>query len=179
MAEASIVTEVSTGEQLDDLIRGDRVAVVDVYTTWCGPCKFYSPVFHKMAERLSDLPELQFYRANLDDPALRATFVGLGINSIPTTLILFRGCALLTRPGAMDEDQLFAELIRTLHISIVDPTFTLKQTDAYKAHLDALVEMIKAARARHEEGCEDPDCGCGHDHGDEDIEDEDEPEAEE
>lgn len=46
-------------------LKGKHI-VIDVWATWCGPCKYESPYFEKMAIKYKDQP-VQFVAANIDD----------------------------------------------------------------------------------------------------------------
>lgn len=47
-------------------LRGKYV-VIDVWATWCGPCKYESPYFDKIAIKYKDNDQIQFVAASIDD----------------------------------------------------------------------------------------------------------------
>ena len=50
----------------------DRLAVIDLYADWCGPCKLLAPV---MEELEREYPDVKFCKINVDlQPELTAMF---------------------------------------------------------------------------------------------------------
>lgn len=47
-------------------LRG-KFVVIDVWATWCGPCRYESPYFDKMAIKYKDNDKIQFVAASIDD----------------------------------------------------------------------------------------------------------------
>ena len=59
--------------------------LIDVYTTWCGPCKFVAPILHK----LRDEGLIQLIQVDLDQN--RPLGEMFGITAIPTLLFFKDG----------------------------------------------------------------------------------------
>lgn len=63
---------------------GSRPAVIDFYTTWCGPCKMMAPMVESLAGKYAG--KIDFYKVDIDqEPELASVF---GIRSIPTFLFI-------------------------------------------------------------------------------------------
>lgn len=65
---------------------GSRPAVIDFYTTWCGPCKMMAPVVESLAEKYAG--KIDFYKVDIDQESELASV--FGISSIPTFLFIPR-----------------------------------------------------------------------------------------
>lgn len=59
--------------------------IIDVYTTWCGPCKFIAPILHK----LRDEGLIKLIQVDLDKN--RPLGEMFGISAIPTLLFFNDG----------------------------------------------------------------------------------------
>ena len=85
---------------------GSRPAVIDFYTTWCGPCKMMAPVVESLAEKYAG--KIDFYKVDIDqEPELASVF---GIRSIPTFLFIPVKGKPSVQMGAMQKED-FEELI--------------------------------------------------------------------
>ncbi len=52
--------------------QSDRLAVIDLYADWCGPCKLLAPI---MEELEREYPDVKFCKINVDrEPELTALF---------------------------------------------------------------------------------------------------------
>ncbi|MHB0851823.1 thioredoxin TrxC [Stutzerimonas nitrititolerans] len=83
-------------------IKGDLPLLLDVWASWCGPCRSFAPTFEQAAVQLQGRCRL----AKLDSEANQQLSGQLGIRSIPS-LILFRNAREVARQnGAMPLPQL-------------------------------------------------------------------------
>ncbi|MHA2039165.1 MAG: thioredoxin family protein [Promethearchaeota archaeon] len=76
-------------EITDDLKEGK--VILDVYTEWCGPCKFVSPIL----EKLKNEGVIKLLKEDLDRN--RSLGERFGITAIPT-LLFFKNGELLNHP---------------------------------------------------------------------------------
>ena len=84
--------------------RTELPVVVDVWATWCGPCKAMAPQFDRAARELKGRAVL----AKLDSDANPQTAARFAIRSIPTLLKFEGGKETKRLSGAMQAPQIVA-----------------------------------------------------------------------
>ncbi len=97
-------------ENIDEVLKNNKVVVLDFWATWCAPCHLYEPVFKKVASKYSQ--KAFFGRVNVDEN--QKTADKYNIMNIPTTLILVDGKVEDTLVGAIDEETLERTIIKYL-----------------------------------------------------------------
>ena len=69
-----------------EVLKDDKVVLVDLYADWCGPCKMLSPTVEAIAE---EEKEVKVGKLNVDENSdIAAEY---GVRSIPTLLIFRNG----------------------------------------------------------------------------------------
>jgi thioredoxin 1 len=86
-----------TGENFVDTVSRAGITLVDCFASWCAPCKVFSPIFEKAAEKHS-----QHSFGKLDTQAEREIAEKLEIKHIPTLLLYRDGLLLLHQPANLD-----------------------------------------------------------------------------
>ncbi|MCL2470286.1 MAG: thioredoxin family protein [Propionibacteriaceae bacterium] len=91
-------------DTLDAAIKGNDMLVVDMWASWCGPCRRFLPIFDQAAATSTDVV---FARLQVDaSDENQATFEGLGYTTVPT-LMAFKGGTLVTdTSGALGKSDL-------------------------------------------------------------------------
>ncbi|GAA0423434.1 thioredoxin [Leifsonia naganoensis] len=82
--------------------KADPPVIVDMWATWCGPCRMVSPVLERLAtERAGDV---KLVKVDVDRaPQLSSRF---GVQAVPTLLILHHGAVIARQAGAAPVDVL-------------------------------------------------------------------------
>lgn len=70
----------------NEVMKTEKVVVIDFWATWCGPCKMMAPVVEEVAK---DYPDVKVCKVNVDEePELSNAFK---IVSIPTIVVIKNG----------------------------------------------------------------------------------------
>ena len=81
-----------------------KVAFLDVFATWCGPCKAIAPIVEELSEEFDG--KVEFFKADSDEnPELAKK---LRVMSIPNMMILKEGKVVSRQVGFQDADALRA-----------------------------------------------------------------------
>ena len=93
-----------TTDQLKEKMQNGEDFVLDLFATWCGPCKIMLNNLSKVNETLikesTSAPKYNIYKYDIDTDK---EFVvnELGIRSVPTIKIFKEGKEVFSRPGVM------------------------------------------------------------------------------
>jgi thioredoxin 1 len=80
------VSAVSALDFEGEVLKSDKLVVVDFWAEWCGPCKMIAPLLDEVAKELPD--KVKIVKVNVDnDQQLAQQY---GIYNIPT-LLFFKG----------------------------------------------------------------------------------------
>ncbi|KAF3333042.1 hypothetical protein FCM35_KLT02619 [Carex littledalei] len=72
--------------QINEAKEADKIVVIDFTATWCGPCRFISPIFVELSKKFSNLV---FLKVDVDDQADVAK--QYSVEAMPTFLFLKNG----------------------------------------------------------------------------------------
>ncbi|KAK9462276.1 thioredoxin-like protein [Lipomyces oligophaga] len=82
-----MIKDVKTVEEFRTAINDDKIAVIDFYATWCGPCKMVAPQVHKFSEQFTD--GIEFYKVDVDELSEVASEVN--VRAMPTFMLFKKG----------------------------------------------------------------------------------------
>ena len=94
-----------TSENYESTIASGKPVVIDFWAEWCGPCRYFSPIFEEMSV---EYPEVQFCKCDTDRN--HGIAKQLGITSIPRVLYVINGTAVRLHVGAMSAEKVREEL---------------------------------------------------------------------
>ncbi len=106
-------TQVNDKNYESEVVKSDKLVLIDFYADWCGPCKSMAPTLEKFAEENKD--KVKVVKVNIEEsPRLAAAF---GVKSIPTLVTLKDGVAIYGAVGAVPKsslEKLVAESLKSL-----------------------------------------------------------------
>ena len=70
-----------------EVLKSDKLVLIDFYADWCGPCKMMSPIIDEIAEEVGD--KIKGGKINVDENQELA--MEYEVMSIPTIIILQNG----------------------------------------------------------------------------------------
>lgn len=94
-----MVTNVTTKNFEDEVLKSDKPVLIDFWASWCGPCRMVSPLVDELAE---EHPEYKFCKVNVDEEEPLA--IKFGIMSIPTLIVFKNGTEAAKQIGALPKE---------------------------------------------------------------------------
>lgn len=92
-----------TKENVKEEIENSALPVVlDVYATWCGPCKQVAPLFEELSKELSNV--CKFAKLNVDED--RELSIYYGVTSVPTFIFIKNNTIKHKETGYLSKDDL-------------------------------------------------------------------------
>ena len=95
------VLKINEGNFEDEVLKSEKMVLVDFYADWCGPCRMMSPVIDNIAEEVSDV---KVCKINIDEEQNLA--VKYNVMSIPTFIVIKNGEETARSVGVQDKSEI-------------------------------------------------------------------------
>lgn len=86
----------------EEVLKEEKLVLVDFFATWCGPCKMLAPILSQIAEENKD--KIKVGKINVDEQGDLA--LKYGISSIPTLILFKNGKAIKTSIGFKSKEEI-------------------------------------------------------------------------
>lgn len=97
-----MVHHIENNQIISEVLKTDKLVIVDFFATWCGPCQMLTPVLVNMDKKFEG--EVEIYKVNVDEN--QDTAIRYGVNAMPTLLFFKNGEEIERQVGYMDEEEL-------------------------------------------------------------------------
>ncbi len=91
-------------DTLDAAINDNKMLVVDLWASWCGPCRMFAPVYEQVSEETEGVTFAKFQTDA--SPENEQAFASMGFQAVPTILFFKEGTLLASIPGALPKQEL-------------------------------------------------------------------------
>lgn len=95
-------------ENFNDIIKSDKLTLVDFFATWCGPCKMMHPVLEQLKAELGDA--IRIIKIDVDNnEEISAEY---SIQSVPTLMLFKNGNVVWRQSGARSANELKSLIVQ-------------------------------------------------------------------
>ena len=85
-----------------EVLKSDKITLVDVWAQWCGPCRQFLPIVEEVSNEMGEA--VKFCKMNVDEG--RQTPAKYGITGIPTIILFKNGEVIASNSGTMSKKAL-------------------------------------------------------------------------
>ena len=90
----------------EEVLKSDKMVLIDFYADWCGPCRMMSPIIDEIAEEKAN--SIKVGNVNVDENQDLA--MKYGVMSIPTIVSIKNGEVEKTFVGVRDKSEIMEAL---------------------------------------------------------------------
>lgn len=95
-------TQITDANFEELVLKSTKIALVDFWAQWCGPCRQFLPIVEEVSNEMGD--KLNFFKANVDEAqTLPAKY---NITGVPTIILFKNGDILASHSGSMSKKSL-------------------------------------------------------------------------
>lgn len=105
-----MVQEINADNFEKEVVKNDKLTIVDFFADWCGPCRNLSPIIDEIEQELSD--KVKFTKINIDDNIPLAQ--DYQISGIPTLLVFKDGELVERMVGLMPKNSIITNIEKHL-----------------------------------------------------------------
>ena len=126
------IFDATASNLFEKVIASPQPVLLDVYATWCGPCKALTPALEDVARKAGG----QIRLGKLDTDQERSISSALGVTALPTVFGIYRGKIVDSFQGMPTEDSL-----RTFLMDLVQNKVKKGKEEHYQELTDKLVKL--------------------------------------
>ena len=98
---------VNKNEFETEVLKSDKLVIVDFFADWCVPCKRLIPILEELSKEREDI---KVVKLNIDnDPEIAAKY---GVRSIPTMIYFFNGSEKDRAVGVVGKDAIIKAIAK-------------------------------------------------------------------
>lgn len=100
------VLKITSENYEEEVLKSDKLVLIDFYADWCGPCRMMGPIIDEIAEEKEG--SIKVGKVNVDENQDLA--MEYGVMSIPTIIIIKNGEVAKTLVGVRDKSEVLEEI---------------------------------------------------------------------
>lgn len=105
----SIVHYIENNQITTEVLKTEKLVIMDFFATWCMPCQMLSSVLDSISKKYSN--DVEIFKVNVDDN--QETAIRYNVSSVPTIIFFKNGEEIERQVGFIEEDS-FSNIIEEL-----------------------------------------------------------------
>ena len=105
-----MVQEISVNNFDSEVVKSDKLTIVDFFANWCGPCRKLSPILEEVEAELGD--RVKFTKINTDENIDAAK--EYQVSGLPTLLVFKNGEVVERMVGLMPKSSIITNIEKHL-----------------------------------------------------------------
>lgn len=97
-----MIHHIEGGQIIDEVIKNDKLVIVDFFATWCAPCQMLTEVLHDIDKEYSD--KIEIFKVDVDENQEIA--IRYGITAMPTLIFFKNGEEVERKVGFLKKNEL-------------------------------------------------------------------------
>ena len=102
-----MLKKISEEDFENEVLKNDKLVVVDFFATWCAPCQMLMPVLEEISKEMEDIDIVE-----IDVDKARDLSFNYEIEAVPTMIIFKNGTQIDRIGGFYNKNELLEELKR-------------------------------------------------------------------
>jgi len=102
-----MTTHITKANFAQEIEQETKPIVLDVYASWCGPCKMMEPIFAALEQEMGDT--YKFLKLNVDEA--RELSIQYGVTAAPTFLFIKNNQIKGREVGYIDKEELCKKIL--------------------------------------------------------------------
>jgi thioredoxin 1 len=92
--------------EFDELIKSEKLTLVDFFSDWCGPCRMMNPIIGEISNEMKEETEV----IKVDVDASRDLAIKYNVRGIPTFILFKNGEPIWRQSGAISKQVLVEKI---------------------------------------------------------------------
>lgn len=101
---------IEASQIMDEVIKSDKLVIIDFFATWCAPCQMLTEVLHEIDREYGE--KVEIFKVDVDESQEMA--IRYGVTAMPTLVFFKDGEEVERRVGYLEKDEL-ASIIQEIN----------------------------------------------------------------
>lgn len=97
-----MIHHIESNQIIEEVIKSDKLVIVDFFATWCAPCQMLTEVLHDIDKEYTE--KVEIFKVDVDEN--QEVAIRYGITAMPTLVFFKGGEEVDRRVGFLEKDAL-------------------------------------------------------------------------